>query len=485
MTTALVLTAGSPQIGAGHIMRCLVFADKLAWAGWAVVFAINRGALAVAPALRHSGHRVIEYVRADELRTVFDSKAELIVTDSYAGDALYETALARDGGRLIVFDDLANRKHFCDILVDPTPGRAAVDYQRFIPSRAQALLGPRFAMVHRAYREKRAAACRRQVKGIAVRRILVSMGSTDPTDATSSVIESIKTLGSNVRVDVILGAGAPHRERIAGRLAANMRLCVEPDELDRIVAEADVAIGAPGSSSFERFVVGLPSILIPVANNQMHNARAMDKAGAAMVLPTPILNDAQAFGSVIAGFIADKSGRIALSRAASQLTDGRGAERLLVALSNIDLAAHPSQPTLRLAEAEDEEWLLALQRRPKTRRYARNPNVPSQEKHRTWLGATLENPSRLLMVVEKNGIPVAMVRLDKLAEHPLTFEISIAVEERCWGQGIGKAALVGVRRIVPAADIVATVMPENQRSIELFLFAGYRRESESLFRSQP
>ncbi|MGE3149760.1 MAG: GNAT family N-acetyltransferase, partial [Pseudorhodoplanes sp.] len=259
---------------------------------------------------------------------------------------------------------------------------------------------------------------------------------------------------------------------------------VDPSDLHEIVAAADLAIGAGGTSSFERAACGLPSVLIPIADNQRFIAAAFKAAGAAKIVPAAMLDDPSALGAAIAGLAADNSQRAAMSKAAATITDGRGAQRLLVACAGIESAKDGTSLRLRLVEPSDAAWLLSLQSQPETRRFSYNPAVPSAQEHAAWFARVLENDDRLLAIAEANGERAGMVRLDRVGRDPDTFEVSIAVDQARHGRGFGKAVLALARRLAPGADFIANVLPQNRASVALFTAAGYRQESGDRYRSR-
>ena len=196
-----------------------------------------------------------------------------------------------------------------------------------------------------------------------------------------------------------------------------------------------------------------------------------------------MLDNSAVLGAKISALAADGRRRAAMSRASASLTDGRGPLRLLAMLAGQAAGRDQVQLRLRLAEPSDRDWLLELQRQPATRKFARNAAIPTPEQHAAWYEEVLHDLQRLLLIVETGSASaVGFVRLDKIADTPPTFEISIAIDESCQGRGYGFSALALVRRLAPASDLLATVLPANGASRALFAAAGYAQESEASFR---
>jgi UDP-2,4-diacetamido-2,4,6-trideoxy-beta-L-altropyranose hydrolase len=466
-------------------MRCLAFAETLVWAGWSAMFATRRESLSAVPALSASGHdiRLID----DDGSVEAGEATALAVVDHYGLDAAFERRLATSGRTLVVLDDVADRAHACDILLDPTPGRQAADYAPYVPASARLLLGANHALLRRNWMANRQGARTRLAAGGPVERIIVSMGATDPGDTTSRVLAALSISGVKAHVDVVMGAGAPHLANVAALAGPGITLHVDPPDLPGLAAMADLAIGAPGSSSFERALLGLPAVLIANADNQRFVAAAFAAAGAADVVPPALIDDAGALGARIAALARDGEKRARMSQAAASLSDGRGAMRLLAAVAGEAAAEDGLKVRLRLAETEDGAWLFDLQREPETRRYFRNPAPPSAEEHWVWMRRTLDNPDVLLAIVEAGGVRAGMIRLDrKLCEAGRSVhEVSIAVDPRWHRRGVGAAALALARRLAPGARLEATVLPANLASMRLFERAGYRPLGDNVFRSLP
>jgi UDP-2,4-diacetamido-2,4,6-trideoxy-beta-L-altropyranose hydrolase len=470
----------SPILGAGHVMRCLAFADVLRWAGWSTEFLVSPPTTATVPALARAGVGVRPAHGNDNT-----PDARLVVVDHYALDAGDERLLAPRDAMIVALDDLADRSHACDVLVDPTPDRVPAAYARLVPPTCRLMLGASHALVRASWSARREAALSRRSAMGGVERILVSMGATDAVDATGRALDALDAANVNAAIDVVLGTAAPHRERIAARLRPGQRLHVDPTDLEDLVSTADLAIGAPGSSSFERAILGLPSILVPIADNQRFIAGAFAARGAALVLPRTLLDEPSELGARIAALIRSAEQRLAMSHAASAITDGRGTRRLLAASAGERRVRDGMAIRLRLAESDDEAWLLELQRQPETRRYARNRDIPDAASHGAWLARALADADRLLCIVEGRDEPHGMVRLDRIAGPATQFEVSIAIDSAARGRGVGTASLALLRRLAPGAALLAEIHPDNAVSQALFARVGYRRESETRWRSLP
>lgn len=457
----------SGAIGAGHVMRCLASAEALAWAGWRVAFATLAETVAAVPALTASGH---------ELRGPDELAADWVVFDNYGLTDADERAARGQARNIAAFEDIVGRAHAVDLLVDPTPGRVAGDYAS-VARGARVLAGVGMAQMRGIWRGARSAALARRDGD--VRRILVSMGATDPVNATAKVLAGLRAAKLDVKIDVVLTSAAPHLAEIRAGLQAGETLHVDVADMPALVTRADFAIGAAGSSCFERAILGLPSIIVQTVDNQADLIGAFAAAGAAEAVPFAQLAERQAFGARVRALVEDAPRLQSMSARAAALVDGRGPQRLLAALAG-DAPAKVGTVRLRLAEAADTDWLFDLQCQPATRAFALNPEPPSLDDHRAWMAATLDNPNRLLLIAEFDAAPAGMLRFDRAADG---FVVSIAVDSARHGQGIGGAMLALARRLVRHRDLIATVLPENSASLALFTAAGYRPAGPNLYRN--
>jgi len=485
---ALFRCDASPAIGAGHVSRCLALAETFGEAGWRIDFVVGADTLATAPALMTSGYPVRTLTENESDAAVLaeeaDEGAALLVVDHYGRDATFEKECRAFAHKVLAFDDMTGRQHDCDILVDAAaPG--ALSYTTHVPAAASVLTGAAYALTRKSFLAARADALSRR-DGRPVRNILVSCGATDPANATAVVLDVLKEAAPDIAVTAVLSSKAPHADVIRTRARGRMQLILDADNMAELMSKADIAIGAPGTTAFDRATLGLPSILITLAENQRGVARSLIKAGAA--LDAGELNDgfAHRLRDHLTALLGDGALRVRLAGAASRFVDGRGAMRILLAC--LDAATSKSGGVrMRMAAAADEAWLLDLQRQPCTRRYFRNPAVPSAEEHHRWMQATLSNPERLLFIIEVEGQAAGMIRLDRLADKRGTthHEIAVAVDPQCNGLGIGTAALGFLRKLMPGATFDARILPGNARSLALFKRAGFAPLSNDLYRSVP
>jgi UDP-2,4-diacetamido-2,4,6-trideoxy-beta-L-altropyranose hydrolase len=482
----------SGQLGSGHVVRCLALADALRAAGWCCAFASAPGTAEAVPALARSGHRLIELAdparEAASLKLALHQGCDLLVVDHYRRDAEFESACRPWASRILVIDDLASRRHDCELLLDPTLGRQAADYAPLAPETCRMLLGPDFALLRPQFLAARPAALKRRTSQHTIRRILVSLGGTDPSNLTGKVLRGIVLSGVEAAIDVVLGGTAPHLEEVralaaASPLATSVHTAVE--DMASVMSNADLAVGAAGTTSWERCALGLPSLMLVIADNQELVAQSLDQAGAAACLGRHETVTEERLAAEVRTLATNPSRLDAMAARAADLCDGRGTQRTMLALLRPAKSKLGNPVTLRLVAAADEAMILAWQRNPATRRYARNRALPTADEHHAWMQARLADPDCMFAVVECAQVPAGVLRLDRKKAAGNTHEVSIFVAPELHRQGLGICTLALARQLLPGAELIAEVLPENEGSAKLFSLAGYRRYDDGLLHCPP
>ena len=355
-------TDAALDIGTGHVMRCLALADELRSGGADCEFVCRTHPGHLIDLIRSRGHAVSElpvcddapglrndadhdYTRwvgaslaadADQTRASLCGKADWLVVDHYGLDAHWEEQLQAACGRLLVIDDLANRRHSCDVLLDSTLGRAASDYSTWVPHRCRLLLGPAYALLRHEFAELRESSLERRATSIP-RSLLVMMGGVDKDNVTERILRALEScpLPPDTRVTVVLGQRSPWIARV-GKEMASLRhpaeLIVNPPSVAALLAQCDVAIGAAGTSAWERCCLGVPSIVVVLAENQRDGAAALQACGAALLLDgqLPLETDLPAkLRDLLSG-----DGLRQMQRACRAVTDGRGVLRVVEELQH-------------------------------------------------------------------------------------------------------------------------------------------------------
>lgn len=270
----LIRADASITIGSGHIMRCLTVAYELQKKGFSIFFWMNE-----------LEGNLIEYVKSFGYN-VADSpiSVDLLIVDHYELDADWEKSMRLYCKKIIVIDDLANRHHDCDLLIDQNLiENYESRYDSLVPKSCIQLLGPKYLIMRQEFVEARKKSILRQGR---VNRLLIFMGGTDPTFETIKILHAAKQgYYEFMHVDVVVGSGNPYKEEI--KLLCNelnYDYHCQINYIAELMCQADFAIGAGGTTIWERCYVGLPSAVTVVADNQLESTKEAAATGAVIYL---------------------------------------------------------------------------------------------------------------------------------------------------------------------------------------------------------
>lgn len=329
----LIRADAGPQLGGGHIMRCMALGDALKAQGADIAFACAPGSAALVPALTRSGHPCFDALSPDDapLPDSWTGQAEAIIVDLYSSTAADETRLRAVAPVIAVIEDLPERVHDCDLLVDQGFHPDAAAYAQRVPHGTQLLLGPDMAALRPRFAALRVEALPRRANAPGLNRILIAMGLTDLGGISARLVALVRASLPQIAIEVVLGPQAASLSVLRERAQSDSKLkvLVDIDDMAERMMAADLAIGAGGGTALERCVLGLPSIVIVLAENQRPAARAMAQAGAALVIETPETLEAS-LPDMLQGLTTERLAQ--MSKQAAQLCDGRGASRIADAL---------------------------------------------------------------------------------------------------------------------------------------------------------
>ena len=361
-------TDASLQIGTGHVMRCLTMADALRGHGAQSTFICRPHAGHLLDLVRQRGHTAIVLDPADDAfpppvdpshakwlgtdwardaeqtqQALGDRVVDCLVVDHYALDGRWEQALRPRTKRIMVIDDLADRPHECDLLLDQSLGRQATDYAGLLIHNTPTLIGPAYALLRPEFAQWREHSLQRRAQP-QLKNLLITMGGVDQPNATGQVLDAMthSNLPADLRITVVMGSAAPWLAQVQSQAAAmprTTRVLVAVDNMAQLMAESDLCIGAAGSTSWERCCLGLPAIQCVLATNQKEINSALELAGAVLTVELAKLRDAL---PILIDQLTRADVLKQLSRSASGICDGLGANKSiqwLEKVTNEDLPA--------------------------------------------------------------------------------------------------------------------------------------------------
>mgnify|MGYP000028096663 CR=1 FL=1 len=345
----LIRADASVRIGSGHVMRCLALAGALAQQGATVVFACRTlpghlcdwieqrgfGCLRL-PATAVSSDAVPWYVDqqddAAQLAATAGDGWDWCVVDHYGLSAEWERQISGLCRYLLALDDAANRPHAADVLLDQNlDWHYHADYRDLLPASASTLLGPDYALLRPEFAQLHQQAQPRQ----SVRRILLAFGGGDAGNETGRTLGLLRSvLSPEVQVSVVIGAAHPALQAVLAQcVEAGYECAVQVDDMAQRMLAADLAIGAAGVIAWERCCLGLPALMITLADNQAGIAAALHAKGAALALGRASEVTATQLAQALAQ-CQQPGGLAAMSGAALALVDGQGAARVARAMAS-------------------------------------------------------------------------------------------------------------------------------------------------------
>ncbi len=255
--------------------------------------------------------------------------ADAIVVDHYGLTPIHETRLRGQGRQIIVIDDLKRTGHDAGLLIDPSFGRSPQDYPDILQAGRIILAGPDYALLRADYAAARLGALARRQCRPPARRLLISLGLTDVRGITGRVLQLLRPELGGLTIDVAVGSGAPSLPWLRHLAASDPTIAVHVDAPDmaRLMSETDIAVGAGGSSVWERACLGLPALNLVLAENQQPLALALEAQGACLAIDARQGGLGQDLAAAFVRLRDDADLRARLSETSAKLCDGLGAGR--------------------------------------------------------------------------------------------------------------------------------------------------------------
>jgi UDP-2,4-diacetamido-2,4,6-trideoxy-beta-L-altropyranose hydrolase len=323
-----------PVIGMGHLTRCQALAAAFADMGWRCWFAVSRE---TGPLLPDTDPIIVPEGDAGAAAVAEAAVARNIgclVVDHYGLDARFEGAIAGAISTILAIDDLPNRPHRCDLLVDANPARRPADYAKFTPHAAHLLLGPRHALLRPEFAVRRAV---RRSPPRTAERLLITLGGADPDNVSARVLDALAYLdGKRMNACLVIGPANRHRDDLTARAAAfGCAVAIDPPDLDALMADSDIAITSGGTSALECACLGVPALVIVTADNQRAVAHALADAETVMVMEDGEHLDPRRLAGAVIGLADDPALRRRMRSAGRNLIDGQGAARVARATAEV------------------------------------------------------------------------------------------------------------------------------------------------------
>ena len=493
----------SSQIGIGHFMRCLTLADTLKVQGAQICFIcrrlpeylqsllLDRGYDFVALECSKSETCVVEQVdfpwlgvsqendARDSIFAISDRTWDWLIIDHYALDSRWEKMLRPYAESIMVIDDLANRYHDCDVLLDQNYSKEGLGrYSGLVPDVCRLLCGPNYALLRPEYIEYRKELRIRDGK---IRKILVFFGGSDPQNMTGMALEALNHPNlKHLKIDVVIGSSNPHFKSIEqqARHRSLVTLHAPRPHLADLMANADLALGAGGATTWERMCLGLPAVVVSMADNQLPGTEALATAQLTYYLGQSSELTHESISTAVIELTAKAKELAEVSFQNQLVVDGLGALRV----REVMLPTCEDELKIRNAREDDIITYYNWANDPEVRKNAIQTQLILWKEHQSWFKQKLKNPNSYLYILEAGGLSVGQIRFDMAkGEATISYSLDVLARGRRWGKKLVALGLSKMKENEPIT-LLAKVKASNQASYLVFLGLGFtmsKNEDES------
>ena len=479
----LIRADANHKIGNGHVMRCIALAQTWKDRGGSVTFLSCCDSNSLRQRIVDEGFEFIRIEKScpepadidmvlKKISAISQQKSNgtWFVLDGYHFNSKYQRAIREAGHRLLVIDDTAHLDYyFADIILNQNIG--AVQSKYSCSPQTRLLLGNQYVLLRSEFMARKEG--KRQIPE-RVRHVLVTLGGSDPQNLTLQIVNVLKKFDiSDIEVKIVAGASNLHTDSLKAAVSdksATMNVLDNVNNMANLMAEADVAVSAGGSTCWELAYMGVPAIVVVLAENQCSNAEHLAKAGFAINHGKGLLTDTTLKKSLERIIFSD--GLWAqMARKGQALIDGKGRERVVSAMAG-------DRVLLRKVREDDCKLLWEWANEKDVRKWSFSSDPIAWRDHQKWFVGKLKDPNCVHFVATNMfGNAVGQIRFD-LSDDSAEAHITVAREVRgCRiGSRLIRAATDKLKYLTTIKYVRGHVMPENRASIRTFETAGYQEK---------
>jgi UDP-2,4-diacetamido-2,4,6-trideoxy-beta-L-altropyranose hydrolase len=474
----------SETIGFGHLSRCMNLAEELRARGNDVTFVCRDLVGAAVSSLEERLFRTVLLPRtsdtisertdaAETISALAGARPDWMVLDNYSLGSEWETAVRPFVEKVAVIEDLADRHHDCDLLIDQNYSTRTVEtFKPHVPKTCKFLIGPKYAMLNSVFAKIRevSAALRNDL-----RRVFVFCGGSDPKNLTKTVLDALSgDEFSDLTIDVFIGAQNQKFKSVStNQYGTNIQFHESGDDFAKIMGNSDLAIGAGGTTTWERMCLGVPSIIVSIAENQVPTCEKLGREGFVRYLGPQSDVTSESVASAVREFSKTPS-RLRASSVKSQIVvDGKGCKRVAEAMC----PTSEDELKVRLATKSDCRDYFNWANDPQVRENSFDSADIKWTRHQKWFTEKINSESTEMYVLEASGLPVGQIRFEIVDE---TAEIDYSLDELVRGRGWAAIAVdlsISCFRNRSAIPLKAVVKNRNTRSRSTFFKLGFTEVS--------
>jgi UDP-2,4-diacetamido-2,4,6-trideoxy-beta-L-altropyranose hydrolase/UDP-4-amino-4,6-dideoxy-N-acetyl-beta-L-altrosamine N-acetyltransferase len=490
----------SLQMGIGHVMRCLTLAQVLKENGANVEFICRKHEGNLIDKIRSSGFvvhelKVFEETKVDNKSThshwlgvtqqqdaddcidiLKKEKINWLVVDHYAIDEDWQYELKPYCNKLMVIDDLADRKYQCDILLDQTFGRQQEDYSGWTPEGCELLLGSKYALLRPEFSEWRRFSLERRSKS-EFKKLLINMGGVDIDNVTEKILDELKicNLPNDIKITIVMGSSAPHLESVRSKSIAlpyKTEVKVDVGNMAEIMSNSDIAIGAAGSTTWERCCLGLPTIQIVIAKNQLFLAETLShhnivKLAKEIKETTYLLESSFEWVKSVNSSALEICDGMGSFKVFNKMTD---CKIILEEFGEVDLRNY-----VNLNE-NDKALVLNMRNHPEIKKWMYNQDSISNATHSEFIKSLERKIDRRYFLVKQNKNIIGSINFSKINLYnsvELGIYINPFVQLRSSGRLLESAASEYAFIELGVKKIKLEVFSDNERAIHFYNKCGF------------
>ncbi len=476
--TLIIRADASVEIGTGHIMRCLALAQAWQQTGGETIFVMGTSTPVLEKRLDSEQIKVIclsltpgscEDAKETALLALRHN-ASWVIVDGYHFGGEYQQVIKDFRLRLLFIDDFGHATHYyADIVLNQNifAHEGLYTHREYYTN---LLLGNQYILLRQEFqqwvgwqRSYRAKAC----------KILITMGGADADNVTLKIIQALRLVKADeLETVVVVGGSNPHYQQLclaSKELQFSLRIEKNVENMAELMTWADIAVSAGGSTCWELAFMGLPSLILVLAENQRENAEKLGEMEAIVNLGWHEDVSANQIASAIAQLILADETRMKISKRSQHLVDGKGSKRVLMHIDDKKLR-------LRLVQQEDCRLLWEWSNDPEVRAISFFSEAIPWEQHVEWFASKINSTACILYIaVDRNEIPVGQIRYDIETNQAI---VSINIDNKFRHQGYGSHLIkIGCKKLFHDSDVKtinAYIKPSNQVSIRAFSKAGFQ-----------
>lgn len=472
----LIRADANARIGTGHVMRCLALAEAWLDTGGEVFFVSACDEPALEERLKKEGINIFHINQhagtigdADETVCIAHQYgADWIVVDGYQFGGEYQKTIKDSGHSLLFIDDYGHADHYyADIILNQNIYADMSLYKKYEPC-TRFLLGTKFVLLRHEFLKW--YEWNRDIPKIA-RKILVTLGGSDPDNVTLKVIDAVKTVNLvGLEVKIVVGGANPNFEFIREAIKDfhNFILIQKSENMPELMAWADVAISAGGGTCWELLFMGVPSIVIPIAENQDIVVKELQSLSIAQGINGEVLKNSEELAKIFFNFFHSYELRSICSKRMVQYIDGKGSSRIINAICDPNIK-------IRKVESSDCKRIWLWINDPLVRFMSFSPQPVSLDNHKEWFNSALIDPNLVYFIVlDKNARPFGQARFQIESKEAI---ISVLIDPDYRGRSLGSSLIRDATEQffieTEIETVKAFIKMGNNVSRKAFTTAGY------------